>query len=119
MRSLIDSLDLATIDDEFRGPVEDAFDRVIRATDHVVAHANQDPELPGAVSTDYLDLLGYTLYGWLWARMARVAVENGIKNTKHECARFYFARLLPKIFGLEASILSSSDVVMNLADEDF
>ena len=119
LRSLIDSLDLATIDDEFRSPVEDAFDRVIRATEHVVAQANQDPELPGAVSTDYLDLLGYTLYGWLWARMARVAVENGIKNTKHECARFYFARLLPKILGLEASVLSSSDVVMNLADEDF
>jgi alkylation response protein AidB-like acyl-CoA dehydrogenase len=119
LRELFASFDLSSIDGPYRDRVEQAFTRVLAATDHVVSQANADPELAGAVSTDYLDLVGYSLYGWFWARMAQVAGEDGYGLAKQDCARFYFARLLPKTLGLEASVISSSSCVMDLADDAF
>jgi hypothetical protein len=96
-----------------------AFDRVRRATDHVIREANEDPELPGAVSTDYLDLVGYALYAWFWGRMGTIAADDEFGRAKVECARFYFARLLPRTSGLLESVLSSSESVMGMPEDAF
>jgi hypothetical protein len=119
LRELVDTFDLDTVDEAFRGELEAAFDRLAEATDHVIREADEDPDLPGAVSTDYLDLVGYTLYGWFWARMATIAGDDQFGRAKAECARFYFARVLPRTLGLTASVLSSSEPVMTLPDNAF
>ena len=69
--------------------------------------------------TDFLDLIGYTLYAWFWAQMGTVAGDDEFGQGKRECATFYFARILPRTLGLEASILSSSSCVMGMADDAF
>jgi hypothetical protein len=76
-------------------------------------------DLPGAVATDYLDLLGYALYAWLWARMAGAAPDDAFGAAKRHTAAFFFARLLPRTLALEQSVLADSGVVMGLADEAF
>jgi len=119
LRTLLDTFDLNSVDECYRAPLAEAFDRLLKTTDHVISEANEDPELPGAVSTDYLDLAGYVLYGWFWARMASAAGDDDFGQAKRECAGFYFARLLPRTLGLEGSIRSSSDCVMGLAEEAF
>jgi alkylation response protein AidB-like acyl-CoA dehydrogenase len=119
LKELFAGFDLAAVDGAYREPLEQAFARVLAATEYVVSQANADPELAGAVSTDYLDLVGYSLYGWFWARMAQVAGEDAYGLAKQDCARFYFARLLPKTLGLEASVISSSGCVMDLANDAF
>jgi alkylation response protein AidB-like acyl-CoA dehydrogenase len=116
---LLDSFDLGTVEARYQAPLGAAFDRVRGAADHVIASANADPALPGAVSTDFLDLVGYTLYAWFWARMASAAGEDEFGQAKRQCAEFYFQRLLPRTLGLEASVLTASDPVMGLADEAF
>jgi alkylation response protein AidB-like acyl-CoA dehydrogenase len=119
MKELLGTFDLNTVDEGFRAALEAAFDRLIDATDHVIREANEDPDLPGAVSTDYLDLVGYTLYAWFWARMATIAPSDDFGQAKRECAKFYFARILPRTLGLAASIQSSSETVMALAEDAF
>ena len=99
LTELFETFDLSAVDEGYRDSLSDAFDRVRGATEHLIREANEDPELPGAVSTDYLDLVGYTLYAWFWARMATIANDDDFGKAKVECARFYFARLLPRTLG--------------------
>ncbi|MEZ5552730.1 MAG: acyl-CoA dehydrogenase C-terminal domain-containing protein [Pseudomonadales bacterium] len=119
LEELLEGFDPETLAEAYRQPMSRAFERVRQATAHIVRQANADPELPGAVSTDYLDLLGYTLYAWFSARMATVAGQDEFGTAKRACAEFYFARLLPRTLGLEASVMSASASVMGLADEAF
>ncbi len=117
--SLLESFDSGAVNEAYRAELDAAFGRVRNALDHLKARANEDPDLPGAVATDFLDLVGYTLYAWFWAQMGTVAGDDEFGQGKRECAAFYFARILPRTLGLEASILSSSACVMGLAEDAF
>ncbi|MGE0625960.1 MAG: acyl-CoA dehydrogenase C-terminal domain-containing protein [Pseudomonadales bacterium] len=119
LTELLASFDPADVDADYREALSQAFERVRVATAYVLSKANEDADLPGAVSTDYLDLLGYTLYAWFWARMASIAADDAFGESKRQCAAFYFARLLPRTLGLAASIRSDSRCVMGLADDSF
>jgi alkylation response protein AidB-like acyl-CoA dehydrogenase len=119
LRELLDGFELDSVDAAFRAPLSAAFERVRGAAEHVIGRANEEPDLPGAVSTDFLDLVGYTLYGWFWARMASVAGDDDLGAGKKACAAFYFARLLPRTLALEAAIRTSAGCVMDLPDEAF
>jgi len=119
LTELLDSFDLETVAQPYREPLAEAIDRVRDSTADIIARADSDPDLPGAVSTDYLDLIGYTLYGWFWARMASVAGDDAFGTGKRQCAAFYFARILTRTLGLAASIRSDSECVMTMADDSF
>jgi alkylation response protein AidB-like acyl-CoA dehydrogenase len=119
LNALLDGFEIASVNEVYRSDLEDAFTRVRNALEHVKANANEDPDLPGAVATDFLDLVGYSLYAWFWAQMGTAAGEDEFGRGKRECAAFYFARILPRILGLEASILSSSACVMGMAEDAF
>ena len=119
LNALLDSFDIAGVNEVYRSDLEAAFARVRKALEHVKANANEDPDLPGAVATDFLDLVGYSLYAWFWAQMGTAAGDDEFGRAKRECAAFYFARILPRTLGLEASILSSSACVMGMAEDAF
>ncbi len=104
---------------EHQAVVEAALDRLERVTAALLERAAGDAELPGAAAADYLDLLGYTLYAWLWGRMAGVAPDDGFGEAKRQTSRFYFARLLPRTEGLEQSILADSRVLMDMNADAF
>ena len=80
----------------------------------MIARSNEDANLPGAVSTDYLDMMGTTLCAWAWGVMAGKAEDDEFGTVKKQTARFFFARLLPRTIGLEQSILADSDVLMDM-----
>ena len=53
----------------------------------------------GAAATDYLRVAGHLVFAFLWARMARIALDRQDEPfyaAKLATARFYFARLLPE-----------------------
>ncbi|MEQ8857173.1 MAG: acyl-CoA dehydrogenase C-terminal domain-containing protein [Pseudomonadales bacterium] len=102
-----------------RDAVSAAFDRLERVTAELVKRAADDPDLPGAAATDYLDLVGYTVYGWLWAKMAALAGDDEFGAAKQQTAGFYLARLLPRTVALEQSVLADSGCVMGMADAGF
>jgi alkylation response protein AidB-like acyl-CoA dehydrogenase len=100
------------------GDLDEAVERLERVTAVLVERAVADPELAGAAATDYLDLVGYTMYAWLWARMAAAAPNDAFGAAKRGLADFYFARLLPRTLALERGALADSAVVMTLPSED-
>ncbi len=119
LRALTDRMAESEIPAQFQDRLHETLDRLIRVTASIVDRAADDPALAGAVSTDYLDLLGYTLYAWLWATMASAAPDDDFGTAKKQCAEFYFARILPRTQGLEASICADSSAVMELPESAF
>jgi alkylation response protein AidB-like acyl-CoA dehydrogenase len=96
-----------------------AFERLRRVTGYLVDHAPDDVHLAGSVSTEFLELVGHTIYAWLWARMATIAPADDFGQSKRVTAEFFFARLLPKTLGFEASICQSTNTVMALPADRF
>ena len=100
---------------EFQGPLSDALAAIETATAHLLAGAPSNPDLPGAMSVDFLELAGLGIYAWLWARMARADADS-VRN-KAAVARFFYAKLLPRTGSLLANIEAGADSVMALSEE--
>ena len=119
MRHFVDEMAQTPVAAQFQSELNEAFDRLIRTTSSIVERAKQDPDLPGAVSTDYLELAGLTIYAWLWARMSDIAPDDDFGRGKKHTAEFFFARLLPKAVGLEQSISADTSSLMAFSDDSF
>ena len=119
LRKFVDLMAQTEVADQFRGELQEALDRLVRVTSSVVERASNDADLPGAVSTDYLELLGLTAYAWLWARMAHIAPDDDFGRAKKLTAEFFFARILPKAVGLEQGIASDNGALMTFIDDSF
>ena len=119
VRKFVDSMAQTEVADEFQVPFNEALERLLRVTDSIVQRSADDPNLAGAVSTDYLELTGLTAFAWLWGRMAAIAPDNEFGIAKSATARFFYERLLPKAEGLESSIDADSGAVMSLLDASF
>jgi hypothetical protein len=98
---------------EFTEPLKAALDNLDELTAWVIDQAKTNPNEIGAASVEYLHVFGYTAYAYMWARMAAVALakqgEGDFYQSKLGTARFYFARLLPRIHSLTASIKAGSE----------
>lgn len=119
VRKFVNSMAQSEVADEFQAPFNEALERLVRVTESVVQRSAEDPNLAGAVSTDYLELTGLTAFAWLWGRMAAIAPDNDFGAAKRATAQFFYERLLPKAEGLESSINADSDAVMSLLDASF
>ncbi|WP_434140185.1 acyl-CoA dehydrogenase C-terminal domain-containing protein [Pseudomonas luteola] len=107
---------------EFAEPLRAALDNLDALTEWVMNEAKTNPNEIGAASVEYLHVLGYTAYAYLWARMAEAALQNDhaeLCSSKLATARFYFARLLPRIHSLTASVKAGSGVLYELEAEQF
>ena len=95
---------------EFKTPLLLALANLDDLTAWVLDRAQGNPEEIGAAAVEYLQVFGYTLYAYLWARMADVALQQhgDFYQSKLGTARFYFARLLPRIDSLSASVKAGS-----------
>lgn len=121
MRSYIASA--GTHMQEFTQPLAAAVDNLDQLTDWVLAQSKNNPNEIGAASVEYLQVFGYTAYAYLWARMAQTALakqaEDDFYISKLGTARFYFARLLPRIHSLSASVKAGSESLYLLSTEQF
>jgi len=119
LRRFVDHMAQSEVDETHQKALNEALDRLVRVTAFLVDHADADKNLPGAVSTDFLDLFGLTIYAWLWAMMVKAAPADEFGDAKRATASFFFTRLLPRSIGLEHSICNSSDAVMALPEALF
>ncbi|AHF69887.1 acyl-CoA dehydrogenase C-terminal domain-containing protein [Pseudomonas cichorii] len=98
---------------EFTKPLGAALDMLNELTRWVLDRARSNPNEIGAASVEYLHLFGYTAYAYMWARMAKAALgkegQEEFYASKLGTARFYFARLLPRIHSLDASVRAGSE----------
>ena len=105
---------------EFAAPLAAALDNLDALSDWLIERGRRDPREIGAASVEYLQVFGYTVYAWLWARMARLALAREAQEVfyaeKLATARFYFARLLPRIHALSAALRSGSAVLYDVPE---
>ncbi len=108
-------------------PLERAFGALQLATGHIAEKGLRDPEEAGAAATEYLRLFGLVALGFMWARMAEVALdklpaadgEAGFYRDKLTTARFYMERVLPQAAGLYGAIKSGKAAMMELGEAAF
>ena len=106
---------------EFIQPLTEAVNHLQDLTQWLLKAAADNPDELGAASTDYLRAFALTTLAWMWAQMGAAAKSqsDAFHKTKLSTARYYFARLLPQIEGLDAAIRSGAEPIMTLAEADF
>ena len=90
----------------------------------VAGKAADNPDEVGAASTDFLMITGYVLLAYFWARAAVCAEAKMDEDplfygAKLKSANFYFEKVLPRIHGHEATLLTGADTLMAMTEEEF
>ncbi|QXI38890.1 acyl-CoA dehydrogenase C-terminal domain-containing protein [Pseudomonas xantholysinigenes] len=98
---------------EFTKPLAASLDQLDELTAWLLDQAKGNPNEIGAASVEYLQAFGYVAYAYMWALMARAAKagegDAEFYGAKLGTARFYFARLLPRVHSLVASVKAGSE----------
>ena len=103
--------------------LKQAVDELERVTGQIIERTQNDENQVNSVAVEYLHLVGYIAYAYLWLRMALVAEtkqgERPYLASKIKTARFYFARILPRVSSLISAIEDGSESLYLHDDEDF
>ncbi|MFJ4349991.1 acyl-CoA dehydrogenase C-terminal domain-containing protein [Pseudomonas sp. NPDC089428] len=109
--------------EEFAKPLGAYLDQLDGLTEWVLEQAKGNPNEIGAASVEYLHAFGYVAYAYMWALMARAAQaaegDEAFYSAKLGTARFFFARLLPRVNSLVASVKAGSESLYLLDAEQF
>ena len=105
---------------EFINPIAYLGEQMTKFTTEIGFKGMQNPDEVGAASVDYLRVAGHLVFGYLFARMAQVAlreIANGSTDPfyqgKLQTARFYFAKLFPETATLMRTARAGSKVLMD------
>jgi alkylation response protein AidB-like acyl-CoA dehydrogenase len=105
---------------EFISPLAGLADQLTKFTTELGFKAFQNADEVGAAAVDYLRVVGHLVFGYFWARMAQVALQQiAAGNTdpfyvaKLQTARFYFAKLFPETATLMRTARAGSKVLMD------
>lgn len=102
-----------------------SFGRLQQAIGAVAQKGMSNPNEAGAAATDLLKLTSYVAVGFMWARMAKLALSKqdddptGFYKGKLATARFYMSKVLPQTGALLSSILAGGSSIMEMDDELF
>jgi len=105
----------------FLDPLKAASKDLQAAAMFFMANGIKNPNAALAGSSDFLHLFGHVCLGYMWARMAKAALEGSddFHHAKVATGRYYMARLLPATGLHLARIQSGADPVMALPAEAF
>jgi hypothetical protein len=111
---------------EFVNPLGDIGDKVTKLTTEIGMKAFQNQDEVGAAAVDYLRVVGHMVFAYLFARMAKVALDaqkagntDPFYTAKLMTARFYFAKLLPETAGLIRSARAGLQPLMAMDEALF
>ena len=105
---------------EFIQPLAKLGQQMTQFTGEIGYKALQNADEVGAAAVDYLRVAGHLVFGYFWARMAQVALQQiaaGNRDpfyaAKLQTARFYFAKLFPETASLMQTARAGSAVLMD------
>ena len=109
---------------EFITPLADLGEKITKMTMEIGMKAFMNRDEVGAAAVPYLRTVGHLVYAYLFARMAKIALEkedsgDDFYKAKLATARFYFARLLPETAMLIRQARAGSASLMALDAELF
>jgi alkylation response protein AidB-like acyl-CoA dehydrogenase len=108
----------------FLEPLRKAREDLQKATMWFMANAIGKPDNAGAGATDYMHLFGLTALGYMWAMMAKTALDkkaNGVDgmDARLTTGRFFMERMMPETGARLAAISAGAEAVMALPEEAF
>ncbi|WP_404301597.1 acyl-CoA dehydrogenase C-terminal domain-containing protein [Alicycliphilus denitrificans] len=105
---------------EFINPIAVLGEQMTKFTTEIGFKGMQNPDEVGAAAVDYLRVAGHLVFGYLFARMAQVALraiaagnQDPFYVAKLQTARFYFAKLFPETATLMRTARAGSKVLMD------
>ena len=107
---------------EFNKPLHQGVRGLQQLTLLMIAEGQANPHFLAAGATDYCRYFGNVLLAYMWARMARIAIENAgepFYDAKIASARFFFKRIYPETLGLAAKVQSGHKATMEYPEEMF
>ena len=127
MNTFIESQENNTEMQSHLAKFQDLIQEVQVTTDRVIANAKNNPDEIGAASYAYMDLMGLTLFCFMWQRMlaaAYIARAAGNGNKEYlegliKCGVFFMQRLVPKSKSLVAEINAGAESLMALTASEF
>ena len=107
--------------------LEQCKQQLVDTTERVMQQAEINADEIGAASYPYMELLGLTLYCFMWQQMLAVAARllaEGSGNSEHlsgliKTGDYFLTRLLPRGASLAAEIAAGSKPLMALTEEEF
>ena len=109
----MDAVDGAHAVQPYLGQVRELQSRLLCVTRHLQARHDRRPESVHGASAAYLRLMGHAVLSWLWARMARQAMDAEPADAwyamKARTAGFYFTQLLGETLALEQAALADHE----------
>ena len=109
---------------EFINPLADLGEKVSKLTLELGMKAMGNADEVGAAAVDYLRIIGHLSFAYLFARMARIALDkqgsgDPFYTAKLHTARFYFAKLLPETASLIRSARAGLSPLMAMDEALF
>ncbi len=107
---------------EFNKPLHQGVRGLQQLTLLMIAEGQANPHFLAAGATDYCRYFGNVLLAYMWARMARIAIENAgepFYDAKIASARFFFKRIFPETLGLAAKVQSGHKTTMEYPEAMF
>ncbi len=111
----------------FLGPLKAASKDVQAGAMYFMEHGLKNPNNALAGAYDFMHMMGHTVLGLMWARMAKAAYagldagtgDGAFLNGKITTGQYYMARCLPATALHLARIQTGGDVVMSLPEAAF
>ncbi|WP_315757607.1 MULTISPECIES: acyl-CoA dehydrogenase C-terminal domain-containing protein [unclassified Bradyrhizobium] len=110
----------------FVAPLSTALGHLQQATTWLMQNAMTKPDNAGAAATDYMHLFALVTFGYMWAKMAKVAQDkiaagdsSPYLTTKLVTGRFFMERVIPETAAHLARLQAGCATVMELPAEAF
>jgi len=105
---------------EFINPIAMLGEQMTKFTTEIGFKGMQNPDEVGAAAVDYLRVAGHLVFGYMFARMAQVALRaiaagnaDPFYVAKLQTARFYFAKLFPETLTLMKTARNGVKVLLD------
>lgn len=92
---------------EFTKPLYKAIDSLQKASLWIAQKGLSNKDEAAGASYDYMTMFGHVMLGYVWAQMAEMALSHkgdAFYEDKLKVARFYMNKVLPKHYGLLATL---------------
>jgi hypothetical protein len=112
--------------DKITGLEAGAVGHLQQAMGWLMQNGMANPDNAGAAATDFMELFGLVVFGYMWAKMAKVANDKIAASgptpylkTKLVTGKFFMERMIPETAAHLARLQSGSATTMELAAEAF
>lgn len=87
----------------------------------ILNNAANTPDSLGSAAVEFLHVVGYNLYAYMWLKMfaALNGRDDDFSKSKRLTAQFFFQRLYPRTSSLAASAKADASSVMEMSEELF